>query len=385
MLFRDIIDQVTAKAQLIKSVENKRIPHAQLFVAPKGSGALPLAIAYAQYILCQNSGGENITGNEECNLKFNKLMHPDMHFVFPVAVNASVKKHPVSDLFLNEWRDFIERNPYGDLLDWYQQLGIENKQGQIGVDEAESVVRKLSLKSYEGGFKVMLIWMAEKMNIAASNKLLKLIEEPPNKTVLLLITENEDQIINTILSRCQVVKLFPLGENKIKSALLEYEHITENEAIKIAHQSDGDWNKALKIAHNSSGDEQYEQWFITWIRTAFKAKGNATVIQDLIGWSETIAGAGREVQKSFLNYCLQFFRQAMLKNYAAEELVFLEPKTAGFDLAKFAPFIHGGNIIEINKELNDAIYHIERNGNAKIILLDLSIKLTRLLHQKEVV
>ncbi len=385
MLFRDIIDQVTAKAQLIKSVENKRIPHAQLFVAPKGSGALPLAIAYAQYILCQNSGGENITGNEACNLKFNKLMHPDMHFVFPVAVNASVKKHPVSDLFLNEWRDFIEHNPYGDLLDWYQQLGIENKQGQIGVDEAESVVRKLSLKPYEGGFKVMLIWMAEKMNIAASNKLLKLIEEPPNKTVLLLITENEDQIINTILSRCQVVKLFPLSENKIKSALLEYEHITENEAIKIAHQSDGDWNKALKIAHNSSGDEQYEQWFITWIRTAFKAKGNATVIQDLIGWSETIAGAGREVQKSFLNYCLQFFRQAMLKNYAAEELVYLEPKTAGFDLTKFAPFIHGGNIIEINKELNDAIYHIERNGNAKIILLDLSIKLTRLLHQKEVV
>ena len=385
MLFRDIIDQATAKAQLIKSVENKRIPHAQLFVAPKGSGALPLAIAYAQYILCQNSGGENITGNEACNLKFNKLMHPDMHFVFPVAVNASVKKHPVSDLFLKEWRKFIEQNPYGDLLDWYQQLGIENKQGQIGVDEAESVVRKLSLKAYEGGFKVMLIWMAEKMNIAASNKLLKLIEEPPNKTVLLLITENEDQIINTILSRCQVVKLFPLSENDIKNALLEYEHITENDAIKIAHQSDGDWNKALKIAHNSSGDEQYEQWFITWIRTAFKAKGNATVIQDLISWSETIAGAGREVQKSFLNYCLQFFRQAMLKNYTAEELVFLEPKTAGFDLAKFAPFIHGGNIIEINKELNDAIYHIERNGNAKIILLDLSIKLTRLLHQKEVV
>ena len=385
MLFRDIIDQATAKSQLIKSVENKRIPHAQLFVAPKGSGALPLAIAYAQYILCQNSGGENITGNEACNLKFNKLMHPDMHFVFPVAVNASVKKHPVSDLFLKEWRKFIEQNPYGDLLDWYQQLGIENKQGQIGVDEAESVVRKLSLKAYEGGFKVMLIWMAEKMNIAASNKLLKLIEEPPNKTVLLLITENEDQIINTILSRCQVVKLFPLSENDIKNALLEYEHITENDAIKIAHQSDGDWNKALKIAHNSSGDEQYEQWFITWIRTAFKAKGNATVIQDLISWSETIAGTGREVQKSFLNYCLQFFRQAMLKNYTAEELVFLEPKTAGFDLAKFAPFIHGGNIIEINKELNDAIYHIERNGNAKIILLDLSIKLTRLLHQKEVV
>ena len=172
MLFRDIIGQEKTKAQLVKSVENKRIPHAQLFVAPKGSGALPMAIAYAQYMLCQNSEGENITGNEACNLKFQKLMHPDMHFVFPVATNASVKKHPVSDLFLGEWRDFIANNPYGDLLDWYQQLGIENKQGQIGVDEAESVVKKLSLKAFEGNFKVMLIWMAEKMNIAASNKLL---------------------------------------------------------------------------------------------------------------------------------------------------------------------------------------------------------------------
>ncbi len=385
MLFRDIIGQEKTKAQLVKSVENKRIPHAQLFVAPRGSGALPLAIAYAQYILCQNSDGENITGNEACNLKFNKLMHPDMHFVFPVAVSATVKKHPVSDLFLGEWRDFIANNPYGNLLDWYQQLGIENKQGQIGVDEAESVVKKLSLKAYEGNFKIMLIWMAEKMNIAASNKLLKLIEEPPEKTVLILITENEDQIINTILSRCQVVKLFPLSENEIKRALVERAHLNENEAVKIAHQADGNWNKALKIANNSTSDTQYEAWFITWIRTAFKAKGNAAVIQDLIGWSDAIAGSGREVQKSFLNYCLQFFRQALLKNYTADSLVFLETKSPGFDLAKFAPFIHGGNIIEINKELNDAIYHIERNGNAKIILLDLSIKLTRLLHQKEVV
>ena len=385
MLFKEIIGQQKAKKQLIQSVENKRIPHAQLFVAPKGSGALPLAIAYAQYILCQNANGENITGNETCNLKFNKLMHPDMHFVFPVAVNTTVKKHPISDLFLEEWRNFIANNPYGDLFDWYQQLGIENKQGQIGVDEAVSIVKKLSLKAFEGNSKIMLIWMAEKMNIAASNKLLKLIEEPPDKTILLLITENEDQIINTILSRCQVVKLFPLSENEIKKGLLEREHLAENEAIKIAHQADGSWNKALQILHNSNNDDQFEQWFITWVRTAFKAKGNATVVQDLISWSDTIATSGREVQKNFLRYCLQFFRQAMLTNYKADSLVFLEPKTSNFDLEKFAPFIHSGNILEISNELNDAIYHIERNGNAKIILLDLSIKLTRLLHQKEAV
>jgi len=383
MLFSDIIDQKTIKKQLIYSVESGRIPHAQLLVAPKGTGALPLAIAYAQYILCNNSIGENNNGNPACNTKINNLSHPDLHFAFPVATTDKVKRHPISDLFLEEWRQFVKDNPYGDLLSWYAHLGIVNKQGQIGVDEAEAIVKKLVLKSYEGGYKVMIIWMAEKLNTAAANKLLKLIEEPPNKTILLLITENQEQIISTILSRCQIVKLNPLSENHIKDALVERQRITENEAIKIAHQADGNWNKALHILNNATKDEQFEQWFITWVRTAFKAKGNATIIQELIAWSDTIASNGREVQKSFLNYCLQFFRQAMLKNYTADSLVFLEPYTASFNLDKFAPFVHSGNIMDISNELNDAIYHIERNGNSKIILLDLSIKLTRFLHQKE--
>ncbi len=385
MLFSDIIDQDSVKKQLIHSIESGRIPHAQLLVAPKGTGALPLAIAYAQYLLCSNTDGENTNGNQACNIKVNNLSHPDLHFAFPVATTDKVKRHPISDLFLEEWRQFVKDNPYGDLLGWYAHLGIENKQGQIGVDEAESIVKKLILKSFEGGYKVMIIWMAEKLNIAAANKLLKLIEEPPNKTIMLLVTENQEQIISTILSRCQVVKLNPLSENHIKEALITQKHISENEAIKIAHQADGNWNKAVHILNNSTQDEQFETWFITWIRAAFKAKGNAAVIQELITWSDAIASNGREVQKSFLNYCLQFFRQAMLKNYTADSLVFLEPYTASFDLEKFAPFIHSGNILDISNELNDAIYHIERNGNAKIILLDLSIKLTRLLHQKEAI
>lgn len=385
MLFSDIIDQEIVKKQLIYSVKSGRIPHAQLFVAPKGTGALPLAIAYAQYILCNNQDGENQNGDQACNIKVNNLSHADLHFAFPVASTDKVKKHPVSDLFLDEWRKFVKENPYGDLLNWYAQLGIENKQGQIGVDEAEAIVKKLTLKSYEGGYKVMIIWMAEKLNNTASNKLLKLIEEPPNKTILLLITENQEQIINTILSRCQIITLKPLSENHIKNALMAKQQITENEAVKIAHQADGNWNKAIHILNNSNKDEQFEQWFILWIRTAFKAKGNASVIQDLITWSETIASNNREIQKSFLNYCLQFFRQALLKNYTADSLIYIKPYTPSFDLAKFAPFIHSGNILDITNEMNDAIYHIERNGNAKIILLDLSIKLTRLLHQKEAV
>ena len=383
MLFKDIIGQQQIKSRLLLSADNNRLPHAQLFVSPKGTGGLPLAIAYAQYILCGNTDGENITGNTVCNAKFNKLAHPDLHFVFPVAITGKVKKNPVSDLFLEEWRTFVTETPYGDEMDWYNAIGIENKQGQIGVDEAESIVRKLSLKAFEGNYKVMIIWMADKMNIAASNKLLKLIEEPPDKTLLILITESEDQLLHTIRSRCQMVRLSPLSENDMVNALMERANVDDSTAVKIAHQADGDWNKGLQLLHNSNSDEQFEQWFVDWVRTAFRAKGNAAVLQDLITWSETIAGTGRETQKSFLNYCLQFFRQAMLMNYKADKLVYINTPSTGFDMTKFAPFIHSMNIAEIYRELNEAIYHIERNANARIVLLDLSIKLTRLLHQKE--
>ncbi len=383
MLFKNIIGQENIKKHLIQTVANGRVSHAQLFVAPTGSGALPMAIAYAQYILCKNTNGENNTGDKTCNLKFEKIAHPDLHFAFPVASNDRVKKHPVSSLFMTEWREFIQNNPYGSLFNWYQQLGIENKQGQIGVDEAEEIVKKLILKSYEGGYKVMIIWMAEKMNTAAANKLLKLIEEPPKETLLLLITENEEQIIKTILSRCQVLHFKSLSESEIKSTLILEHAIDDKSAAKIAHQAQGNWNKAQHLILNNDNEQIFEKWFITWVRSAFKVKGNASVIQDLITWSDEISKTGRETQKRFLHYCSHFFRQALLANYKANELVFFDSLTSEFDLNKFAPFVHGGNIENINSALEDAIYHIERNGNAKIILLDLSMQLTRYLHQKE--
>ncbi len=377
MLFNQIIGQEHIKKHLQTSAENGRIPHAQLFVGKEGSGTLPMAIAYAQYILCNFSENADI-----CNLKCEKLQHPDLHFAFPVTTNDNVKKHPVSDLFLEDWRDFIQTQPYGGLFNWLRHIGVENKQGLIGVDEAESIVKKLQLKSYEGGFKVMIIWMAEKMNIAAANKLLKLIEEPPEKTIFLLVTENEEQIIKTITSRCQALHFPSLSEQDLLTALVQREKISENEAAKIAHQAEGNYNKAVHILHQDSKDLVFEEWFVAWIRTAFKAKGNAAVVQQLIAWSDTVAKSGRETQKQFLQYCLQFFRQALLLNYKSQDLVFLETQT-GFDLSKFAPFVHADNILDIQKELDDAIYHIERNGNAKIIFLDLSMKLTRLLHRKE--
>lgn len=382
MLFSEILGQEHLKSHLTQSVDNGRISHAQLFVGPEGCGALPMAIAYAQYILCNNKNSENTSGNEACNLKFNNFSHPDLHFAFPVAANDKVKSHPVSSHFLEEWRQLLAEQPYGNLFDWYKMLGIDNKQGQIGVDEALDIVKSLSLKSYEGGYKIMLIWMAEKMNTSAANKLLKLIEEPPNKTLFILIAEDEEQIINTIRSRCQVLQFPPLSENVIKEGLIKKYQLEESVAIKIAHQSNGNFNKACDLVYQDSEDIQFEEWFVFWIRSAFKAKGNKSAIHDLIGWSEEIAKTGRETQKQFLLFCIDFFRQALLLNYNADTLVYLETKSKNFRLENFAPYVNEANIMEISSELQDAIYHIERNGNSKIILTDLSIKLTRLLHKK---
>ncbi|WP_445735865.1 DNA polymerase III subunit [Mariniflexile sp.] len=382
MLFSEILGQEHIKNHLTQSVENGRVPHAQLFVGAEGCGTLPMAIAYAQYVLCSNTNGENNTGNEACNLKFNNISHPDLHFAFPVTTSDKAKSHPVSSHYLEEWRKLLKEQPYGNLFDWYKLLGVDNKQGQIGVDEAQDIVKALALKAYEGGYKVMLVWMAEKMNTACANKLLKLIEEPPNKTVFILIAEDEEQIINTIRSRCQVLHFPPLAEDVIKNALIKNYGLELSVASKIAHQANGNYNKACDLMYHDSEDLQFEEWFVFWIRSAFKAKGNKAAIHDLISWSEDIAKTGRETQKQFLLFCLDFFRQAMLLNYNATDLVYLEPKTEGFKLEKFAPFVHNNNIMEISDELQDAVYHIERNGNSKIILTDLSIKLTRLLHRK---
>ena len=382
MLFNEILGQEHLKSHLTQSVDKGRIPHAQLFVGQEGSGTLPMAIAYAQYILCNNTNGENANGNNACNLKFNNLSHPDLHFAFPVTTTDKVKSKPVSNFFLEEWRQLLNQQPYCNLFDWYKKLGVDNKQGQIGVDEAQEIVKSLSLKSYEGGYKVMLIWMAEKMNIACANKLLKLIEEPPNKTVFILISEDEEQIISTIRSRCQILHFPSLATEHIKNGLIKKYDLEVSVATKIANRANGNYNKACDLVYQDSEDLQFEEWFIFWIRSAFRAKGNKSAIHDLMSWSEEIAKTGRETQKQFLNFCVDFFRQALLLNYGADQLVYMETKSKNFKLENFAPFVNDTNILEINTELQDAIYHIERNGNSKIILTDLSIKLTRLLHKK---
>ncbi|MEA1786464.1 DNA polymerase III subunit delta' [Arenibacter sp. GZD96] len=381
MLFRDILGLDHIKKHLTTSADAGRIPHAQMFVGAEGVGTLPMALAYAQYILCKNSEAENTTGNEACNLKCSHFSHPDLHFAFPVANTEKVKSHAVSNHFMGDWQLFLKEQPYGNLFDWYRHINIEKKQGLIGVDEAQDIARKLSLKSYEGGWKVMLIWMAEKLNTQAANKLLKLLEEPPAQTLFLLVVEEEETLLQTIRSRCQVLHFPPLADQVIAQKLQE-NGLPLDEAMRIAHEANGNYNKALDLMHKDSEDLVFEKWFVQWVRSAFKAKGNKAAIHELLLWSDEVAKTGRETQKKFLVYALAMMRQALLRNYNAETLAYMKIHMEGFQFEKFAPFIHENNIFGIVSEVEDAMYHVERNGNSKLIFTDLSIKLTRLLHTK---
>ena len=379
MEFSEVLGHEHIKSYLKKRVDTGRIAHAQLFVGPEGSGTLPMALAYASYLLKASA-----RSTESHQLMMENFTHPDMHFAFPVTTTSKVSKHPVSNHYLSEWRELLKTQPYGNLFDWYKLLGVENKQGLISVNEAHEIVKSLALKSFEGGYKVMIIWMPEKMNNECANKLLKLIEEPPSQTLFVLVAEDEEQLIDTIRSRCQIIHFPPLSENDIAEGLVRDYDVDSNVAQKIAHQSEGNYNKACDLVYRDSEDLQFEKWFVIWVRSAFKAKGNKSAIHDLITWSEEIAKTGRETQKQFLLFCLGYFRQALLLNYKATELVYMEPQVENFKLEKFAPFVHNSNIMEITDELEKAVYHIERNGNSKIILTDLSIRLTRLLHRKSV-
>ncbi len=380
MLFSYILGQNHIKSYLTSAADRGRNPHAQIFVGPEGSGILSVAIAYAQYIICKNNNGENSAENT-CNLQFKNFSHPDLHFIYPVSKNNEGKE-TINDYY-KDWLNFIEKNLYASLLDWLKYIDVEKKQPIIRAEEINELSKKAYLKSYSGGHKVFLIWYADKMNESASNKFLKLLEEPPTDTIFILLTENKNKLLQTINSRCQEIDFLALPEEMIKNGLIEKYHIDENLASKIAHQSEGNFNKAIHLIDDNEDEEQFEQWFVFWVRAAFRAVKQASMIQEMVNWANLISKESRDKQIKFLQYCISFFRQALLFNYQAKELVFIEPLTENFQFDKFAQYIHGSNINDIFKELNDAIFYIGRNANSEIVLTDLSIKLTRLLHKKE--
>ena len=273
MTFEAIIGQSFLTTHLKQGIDSGRIPHAQLFVGKQGVGALPMAIAYADYLMTHQDGGLN---------NMNPLTHPNIHYVYPVTTSDKVKSKPISTNYLTEWRSYIETNPYGSINDWYDIVGVGNKQGAIGVEEANDMVSKMSLKAFNGGYKVMIVWMAEKMTTGCANKLLKLIEEPADKTVIILVAEDEEQLINTIRSRCQTVHLNLLSEDAIKNTLISTHNIEAGLAQNIAHQSEGSYRRALDLLGQKPVDLQFETWFIAWVRTAFQAKTNKQSINHLM-------------------------------------------------------------------------------------------------------
>lgn len=374
MFFKDIIGQTEAKQRLIKEIQEGKIPHARLFYGGQGTGKLPLAIAYARYLSCEHPGETDACGNCPNCIKYNKLAHPDLHFVFPVIKQKN--KDTVSDDFLTSWREMLQNTPYFNMNIWLEQMGAENQQAQIFVKESEEIVRKLSLKPSQGGYKIMIIWLPEKMNAECSNKLLKLLEEPPAKTVFLLVSEEPDALLATIQSRTQRFKIPGIGDNDIATTLVREYGIEEKAAVNIAHRSEGNWIKALEAIHTNEESKLFFELFVSLMRLAYQRK-----IREMKQWSETLAAMGRERQKHFLAYAQRMIRENFVCNFSNSSIVYLNEEEQNF-ANRFAPYINERNVINIMDELSEAERHIGQNVNARMVFFDFALKMIVLLVQK---
>jgi DNA polymerase III subunit delta' len=374
MLFREIIGQGEIKNKLTAIAASGKISHAYLLISQEGSGALPLAIAFARYIHCKNK-----TDNDSCSecpscLKIQKLSHPDLHFVFPVATTKSVDKEPVSDDFITQWRESLLQNPYMNLAEWYESLGIENKQGGINIYESKEVLRKLGLKSFESDYKIMIIWMPEKMNTQAANKLLKLLEEPPEKTVFILITQDSSQLLPTILSRTQLIKIPKIARPDLQEALTSSFGFSNSVEIEsILDYANGDYLKVLEAIDKGRDTSGHFNAFVSLMRVCYGAD-----LSKLNEWVEEIASAGREKQKHFILFALKMLRGNFMMNIQENSISYLKQNEKEFSL-KFSKFIHSGNIETLTLEFNQAFIHIEYNANAKIVFFHLGLRIAKLL------
>lgn len=378
MLFREIVGQDSIKERLRKSVHDGRISHAQLFFGPSGTGKLPIALAYARYILCENRTGEDACGTCPSCIKINKFVHPDLHFVFPVVNTKQGGTATVSDHFVEQWREALMNNPYLTENQWYEIIGAENKQGFISRNESNAVLRKLSLKTYESEYKILIIWLAEKMNASAANSLLKLLEEPPDKTVFLLVAESTDRILPTILSRTQMIRVPPLDGEAIKKGLEDKYPGMDEKIQDNIRRANGDFSAAIRLMEQ---DEREEENFSEFVFLMRKCYGKEII--EIQKWTEKMASWGRERLKDFLTYGLRMIRENFMLNLKQDQISYMSKKEAEFS-ERFSAFIHRGNVSEMAREFELAIEHVEANGYARLILLDLAIKNILLLKREAV-
>jgi DNA polymerase-3 subunit delta' len=370
MLFKDIVGHEAIKDRLIQTVAEQRVSHAQLFLGPEGSGSLPLAIAFAQYLNCTNRQPDDACGECPSCQKFQKLIHPDLHFVFPLV---SSLKNPVSESHMEPWREQLLTQPYFSQNQWVARLGAENKQGFISKDEANHILRKMAYKTYEGEYKVLILWLPEKLNAYAANALLKLVEEPPEKTIFLLVSEQHERILPTILSRTQMLRIPKIGKLDLARALHMREGVPQDEAADMAQLADGNYVLALEHIRESTETREYFEQFVALMRMAFKRD-----IASIVSWVDKIHSWGRERQKAFLTYALRMLRENFMLQQKQTQLAALTKNENNF-AAKFHPYIHEQNVFQLNAEINEAIADIEMNGYGKTILLDLALRIVKLI------
>ena len=387
MLFSDIIGQEATKQQLRQAVREGRIPHAQLFAGISGIGKLQLALAYAQYLNCPHRSETDSCGTCPTCLQFEHLQHPDLHFVFPIVKTDAAD---TCDGFLEPWREIILTNHYFDLDDWHKALGVETKQSMIYEKESGEILRKLSLKPYGDGYKVMIIWQPEKMNASSANKLLKILEEPSPKTIFLLVSEHPEELLATIQSRVQTIRVPQLETRTIVAALME-RGMDATKAADIARIANGSYLAALKKADASEENQQELRDFIALFRDAYTVgvlkdpQKKFDSLKRLRQWSLDMADSkvGREKQKHFLQYAQQQVRENYIRNMAQPELNYQMEDERDFSV-KFAPFIHNGNVEAIMNQLDLAERQIEQNGNAKMIFFDLCLQMIVLIKKPRI-
>lgn len=378
MRFADIIGQDNIKRHLISSVKENRISHAQLFLGREGYGTLPLALAYAQYINCQNRTDDDSCGECPNCRKISKLSFPDLHFVFPVPPTGSSSVKAVSDTFFQKWTQFVLQTPYGSYQQWIDFVNEgKNSQGVIRADESSEIIKKLSMKAFNAEYKIMIIWQAEKMNIEAANRLLKLIEEPYEKTLFILISESSEFILPTILSRTQLVKVSRIGDDELAAGLQNLLKLNSDNAKSLARISEGDLNRAIQYGNSSADLQQNFELFKKLMRVSYSFK-----IQDMVRLAEELGGLGRERQKSFLTYSERMIRENLIMNRRIQSLARFTNEEAEF-AQNFSAFIHPKNTMLITQELDCAFYHISRNASGKIVFCDTIFKIGKALRMKE--
>ncbi|MBX9850165.1 MAG: DNA polymerase III subunit delta [Cytophagaceae bacterium] len=372
MLFSEIPGLDEVKKTLINSVKSNHVHHAQLFMGTEGSANLAMAIAYATYINCEEKKEDDSCGTCPSCIKFKKLAHPDINFVFPISTTKNIPKDPMSSLFMKEWRTFVLENPYGNLNDWANHIGAENKQLNISVEESRNIIKTLSLKAFEAEYKILFIWQPENLHTSAANALLKILEEPPVKTVFLLVANNLEKILGTIQSRTQKVKIRSFTDDELKKGLVSKFQMEEKKASQLAYMADGNFNEALRL--DQEAEEDHHVFFRDWMRICYK-KNNWP---ELIEWSENFQKLGREMQKSLLQYGLNMLRETLVYSYAGDKLVRLQNEDLKF-VQGFSKVLNEPKVEAIAEQLNQAHYHIERNANPKITFLDVSLYISGVL------